>query len=88
MSPFAKEEKGQSDPPTRLKKAWLDNITLVPASRLPFKGSYQQEANRLPMGSVLCVSGTPRQQHILTQVTQFFKTHGRRVFILPRERFP
>ena len=75
-----------SEPPARLKKARLDNIAIVPASLLPFKAAYQQEANRLPMGSVLCVPGTLRQQKILANVTQFFRTHGHNVFTLPLEK--
>jgi len=74
-----------SEPPARLKKARMDNIALVPASLLPFKGKYQPLANNLPTGSVLCVSGTPRQQQIIVQITQFFKTHGRKVITLPIE---
>jgi len=76
-----------SEPPARLKKARLDNIVLVPASLLPFKGKYQPIANNLPPGSVLCVPGTQRQQKILAMVTQFFRTHGHQVITLPIERF-
>jgi len=54
-----------SEPPGRLKKARLDNITLVPASLLPLKGTYQPLANRLPKGSILCVPGSQCQQKIV-----------------------
>lgn len=75
-----------SEPSARLKKARLDNIALVPASLLPFKAAYQREANHLPMGSVLCVSGTLQQQKIFASVTKFFENHGHNAFILPLER--
>ena len=75
------------EPPARLKKAHLDNIALVPASLLLSKDvTYLPVARRLPTGSVLCVSGTPRQQRIITQVTQFFRSHGHQVFTLPLDR--
>src|SRR5437870_2841491 len=75
-----------SEPPTRLKKARLDNIALVPASLLPLKGTYQPIANRLPTGSVLCVPASQRQQTIMAKVTTFFRDHGHQVITLPIER--
>src|SRR2546421_10316763 len=74
-----------SEPPTRLKKARLDNIALVPASLLKNKAIYQPIANDLPTGSVLCVPGTQRQQKIMAKVTSFFRDHGRSVITLPLE---
>ena len=44
-----------TEPPARLKKAMLDNITLVPTSLLPLKDTYQTLANTYPSGSVLVV---------------------------------
>src|SRR5713101_7945135 len=75
-----------SEPPTRLKKARLDNIVLVPASLLKNKAIYQPIANRLPTGSVLCVPGTTRRQTIMAKVTTFFRDHGHQVITLPIER--
>jgi hypothetical protein len=75
-----------SDPPTRLKKARLDNIALVPASLLPLKGTYQSVANSYPTGSVLCVPGTLKQQKIIATITQFFRDHGRSVITMPIEK--
>jgi len=75
-----------SDPPARLKKARLDNIALVPASLLPFKGTYQSVANTYPTGSVLCVPGTIKQQKIIATITQFFRDHGRSVITMPIEK--
>src|SRR5947209_16067438 len=75
-----------TEPPARLKKARLDNIALVPASLLPLKRTYQPIANTLPIGSVLCVPGTLRQQKIMTLVTKFFRDHGRQVITLPVEK--
>ena len=75
-----------TNPPEALRKAKLDNIALVPASLLPLKGTYQPLANKLPKGSILCVSGTPRQQKIIATVTKFFRDHGRQAITLPVER--
>src|SRR5205085_5354831 len=75
-----------AEPPARLKKARLDNIALVPASLLKNKAVYQPIANTFPTGSVLCVSGTKRQQKIMEKVTSFFRDHGRAVITLPIER--
>ncbi len=75
-----------SDPPASLKKARLDNIALVPASLLPFKGTYQNVANSYPTGSVLCVPGTIKQQKIIAAITQFFRDHGRSVITMPIEK--
>ncbi len=75
-----------SEPPEELKKARLDNIALVPASLLPLKGTYQPIANRLPTGSVLVVSGTPRQEKILEKVRCFFREHGHQVMSVPLEK--
>jgi len=75
-----------SEPPTRLKKARLDNIALVPASLLKNKAIYQLIANSLPTGSVLAVPGTLRQQKIIAKVTSFFQDHGRSVITMPIEK--
>ncbi len=76
-----------SPPPHRLKTARLDNIALVPASLLPFKHTYQQLANALPQGSILCVqSRSARHKRILERVAAFLKTHSRQVLTLPVER--
>ena len=72
--------------PEAIQRAKLDNIALVPASLLSLKNTYQPIANNLPTGSVLCVPGTPRQQKILAQVTQFLRSHGRQVITLPIEK--
>src|SRR6266700_1280627 len=73
------------EPPRAIQKARLDNITLVPASLLPLKGTYQPLANRLPRGSVLCVPGTQKQRIIMATVTRFFKEHGHTVITMPLE---
>ena len=75
-----------SEPPARLKKARLDNITLVPASLLPLKVTYQRVANSYPTGSVLCVPGTIKQKKIIATITQFFRDHGRSVITMPIEK--
>jgi hypothetical protein len=75
-----------TEPPTRLKKARLDNIALVPASLLPLKETYMSLANTYPTGSVLCIQGTQRQQKIMAKVTSFFRDHGRSVITMPIEK--
>src|SRR6266516_3682575 len=75
-----------AEPPARLKKARLDNITLVPASLLPLKGTYTELANQLPTGSVLCVPGTQKQRTIMATVTKFFTDHGHQVITMPIEK--
>lgn len=78
-------------PPRALRRpsVRLDNITLVPASMLPYKKEYQQLANRLPRGSVLlCGRSTNRRQvRILQSVSASLKRLGRRVTTLPAEQF-
>src|SRR5881227_1654217 len=73
------------EPPHALQHARLDNISLVPASLLPLKGTYQSLANTLPTGSVLCVPGTQKQRTIMATVTKFFKDHGHTVITMPLE---
>ncbi len=75
-----------SEPPAKLKKVRLDNISLVPASLLPLKGTYTELANRYPTGSILCVPGTQKQQKIMAKVKSFFRDHGRSVITMPLER--
>lgn len=75
-----------TEPPARLKKARLNNISLVPASLVKNKAIYQPIANTLPTGSVLVVPGTLRQQKIMAKVTSFFRDHGRSVITFPIEK--
>src|SRR4051812_11761273 len=42
--------------PLRRKGDHLDNLTLIPASLLPFKPQWQRIANELPRGGVLIVT--------------------------------
>ena len=75
-----------TEPPEALKKARLDNMALVPASLLALRNTYQPLANTFPLGSVLCVPGTPRQQKIMDKVTSFLKDHGHTVITVPLEK--
>lgn len=75
-----------SQPPRQLRKARLDNISLVPASLLPLKNKYQPLANQLPNGSILCVSNSQRHTRIMEKLTTIFRTMGRQVTTLPAER--
>src|SRR5436309_12314069 len=82
-----------TQPPEALKKARLDNISLVhnvvlvPASLLPLRSTYQPLANTLPNGSILCVqTASPRHKQILEKLASFLRGHGRQVITLPIER--
>lgn len=73
-------------PPRAIRKARLDNITLVPASLLlqePEK--YRTIANNLPRGGVLICQTDRKQQiaRILDQVAAFFRANGHFVRTLP-----
>ncbi len=73
-------------PPTRLRRARLDNIALVPATLLFHKAKYKALANRLPTGSVLiCTSPLPRQKKTLEKVADFLRTTGHQVTTIPAE---
>jgi hypothetical protein len=76
-------------PPTELQRAKLDNISLVPASLLPFKHQYQEIANRLPEGSVLiCLPPSEKPQRlVLERVASNLRAEGYRVTTLLAERF-
>jgi hypothetical protein len=71
--------------PRAVRKARLDNITLVPASLLPRKGKYQAIANNLPKGSILLCAAPakPKLQAIMIKVAAFFRSHGHQATILP-----
>ncbi len=70
--------------PSRLKRARLDNIALVPASLLLQKAKYTAIAKRLPTGSVLIIPPQlPRQQQIVEKVADFLRTTGHQVTTLP-----
>lgn len=73
-----------SGPPTKLKRARLDNITLVPASLLPFKKRWQQLAGELPAREALFVvpeGETPLRQTMRRLVPQL-RASGRHVTAL------
>jgi hypothetical protein len=70
-------------PPQVLQNAKLDNITLVPASALPFKAQCLKIANSLPKGSVLlCHSGNAGQHKLLERVSGLLQQRGHRVTML------
>ena len=75
-------------PPMTLRKAKLDNLSLVPGSLLPFKDHWQELANQLPEGSTLIILPTkdspPRKT--LERVSSSMKARGRRVFTLSADR--
>jgi len=73
-----------TDPPARLRRARLDNITLIPASALPHLDKYKAMARRLPRRSVLIVSPQQgRVQKILDAIARGFKEHSWGVTTIP-----
>jgi len=74
-------------PPRTLRKAKLDNLTLVPGSLLPFKEEWQKVANGLPQGTTLIVlpSSDSSARRTLEKVSSSMKAKGRRVATLPAE---
>ena len=76
-------------PPRALRRPGvrLDNLTVVPASMLPFKSQWQTMANSLPQGTTLIIlprTDTP-QRRILQRVATRLQAKGRRVAMLPAE---
>jgi hypothetical protein len=67
-------------PPRALKKARLDNISLVPASLLPYKDVVRRLANNLPRGAILVCLGTEAKtrKHLQSVAAQLIKS-GHRV---------
>ncbi len=74
-------------PPTSLFKVKLDNITIVPASLLPFKSTWQKIANNLPQGSVLiCHSPTNiKQKKLLDNIFSSLRSKGKSVMNISTE---
>jgi hypothetical protein len=54
----------------------VDNITLVPASLLPFKARYEKLARTLPAGTMLLVPPRrqPQQRRLLVRLSRQFTT--------------
>jgi hypothetical protein len=72
-----------------LRRARLDNITLVPASLLPFKEQWHQLANSMPTGEVLFVvpeDETPLRQTMRQLVPQL-RARGRHITAIPAGQF-
>jgi hypothetical protein len=78
-------------PPQTLRGAGvqLDNLALVPANLLPFKGRYQAIANALPRGQVLIIlPSTPGpQRKALEKVTTLLEENGHPVTTLSAAQF-
>jgi hypothetical protein len=67
----------------------LDNLAIVPASLLPFRGQWQAMANRLPDGATLIIlppADTPSRR-ILDKVVALLQARGQRVTTLLTEQF-
>ncbi len=83
-----KQKKGTQtigEPPKALKRARLDNISLVPASLLTHKRKYQTITSNLPRGGVLICEAPqqPRIARMLDRVASFFREKGHFVRVLP-----
>lgn len=72
-----------NQPPTALRRRGVafDNITLVPASLLPYRLRYQSIANRLPRGTVLLVlpRRRPAQRKLLADLAGGFAARGHQI---------
>jgi hypothetical protein len=68
-------------PPKALLKARLDNITIVPASMLPFTQTLPEKVNTLPKGAVLLcyAKENARQRKLLERVEETFRQQGHTV---------
>lgn len=76
-------------PPPSLRRAALDNLTLVPGNLLPFKEEWQALASNLPQGSALLIlpaSDSPHRKAWDTIAHQL-EADGYKVTILPAEHF-
>src|SRR5712692_10282879 len=80
---------GQPLRPQRSLGVRSDNLALVPGSLLPFKGQWQDAANRLPRGAVLiCLPAADcPQRQALERVGALLAAEGHQVTMLPAERF-
>ncbi len=66
-----------------------DNLALVLGSLSPFRGQWQDAANRLPRGAVLiCLPAKDcPQRQALERVAALLRLDGHQVATLPAERF-
>ena len=70
----------------RQKGVQLDNLTLVPASLLPFKDHWQHIANDLPDDSVLIVLPShAKQRHVAHAAASRLRQKGKRVMVMNQE---
>src|ERR1700674_5174119 len=78
-----------TSPPRALRRARLDNLTLVPGHLLPFKAQYQRIANALPAGEVLVIlpSGGRPVRNAVKTVVDLVRAKGQHVTTLSAEHF-
>jgi hypothetical protein len=78
-----------TQPPRALHRAKLDNLTLLPASLLPYKDQWQEIANGLSPDGVLIIlpetGKTPRKA--LERVAAYLESEGRRVTTISADKF-
>jgi hypothetical protein len=72
-------------PPVAVRRAKLDNLTLVPGSMLPYMEACQQTANRLPKGAVLIVLPTENetQKQTMLVIAKLLSAEGHQVTVIP-----
>ena len=80
-----------SRPPRALSRAgvYFDNITLVPASMLPFKREWRQLAGKVSSREVLFIipEGETPLRRAMRQLVPQLRANGRHVTALPTTRF-
>lgn len=71
-------------PPAPLRRAKLDNVTLIPGSVLAQIARYQAMANELPDGGVLIVlpANSPKQKDALSVVAKLLTAEGHQVRVV------
>jgi hypothetical protein len=76
-------------PPKAFRTSRQENLTLVPASLLPFKDQWLALANALPAGDMLVVLPSIRQSSRQTceRVVALLRSEGRRVITFPSDYF-
>jgi hypothetical protein len=76
-------------PPRPLRRARLDNLTLVPGSMLPYIERCQDTANHLPRNAVLIVipEDNPVQKETLLKVAKLLAAEGHQVRVMPASEF-
>ena len=75
---------GSPRPLQALRRAKLDNLTLVPASLLPFRKEYQAIANQQPPGTIVVIvpHGHSGQRRTLELFAEGLRARGQSVHLV------